>query len=286
MNVSKLQYEVTEGNLVGKGSFGDVYYGQFGDQLCLVERLEYLNTISIEDAKRCYNEIEITTLRKHANIQQLLGISLTEGLLVSMPYDTSLFNFLYVGSTAVSVPLTLTLKLNLIKDIVCAIQYLHENDVVHGDIRPSNILLVSSPLDGHITAQVTGFGLTRSLRDLNHKDLPLFFFLMYLSPELLENYPRESPSFTTASDIYALGVSLNEIMTERIPWIGQSSQDLIGLVTNGKRPPLFSYSARTETEKLIGELIGNAKKGCLSGNVSDRPSARLLLNQIKDIKGK
>jgi eukaryotic-like serine/threonine-protein kinase len=89
----------------------------------------------------------------------------------------------------------------------------HRHQVIHGDLKPNNILLARST-DGGTRAVITDFGLARALsaQDSAVGSLEPGGTLHYMAPELLKGQ-RPSP----ASDIYALGVILHELAAGRKP---------------------------------------------------------------------
>src|SRR5947209_1011168 len=104
---------------------------------------------------------------------------------------------------------SLTDLLHFFEPIAAAIDYAHEQGVIHGDLKPSNILL-----DTHHTARhplgepmLTDFGLTNLLRtssSLLHRGERALPFA--LSPEQAQGHPA-----TERSDVYALGAILYEL---------------------------------------------------------------------------
>ncbi|MFL5700241.1 MAG: serine/threonine-protein kinase, partial [Ktedonobacteraceae bacterium] len=109
---------------------------------------------------------------------------------------------------------------DLFASIAAAIDYAHQQGVLHGDLKPTNILL-----DQHNTARhpmgeamLTDFGLRRLLETstgaLGRREGDLPF---YLSPEQAQGQPA-----TERSDIYSLGVMLYEICTGTRPFQGDS----------------------------------------------------------------
>ncbi len=119
----------------------------------------------------------------------------------------------------------------LLHKVASALAYTHGEGVLHRDLKPSNILL-----DGR-EPRVADFGLAAQLEVGG--DLTAATGVLgtphYVAPEALR---RGSAALTVASDLYALGVILFELLTGRTPFVGASPAELAALVEHHEPPPL------------------------------------------------
>src|SRR6202020_498166 len=108
-----------------------------------------------------------------------------------------------------------------------ALAYAHGQAVLHRDIKPSNLLL-----DVHGTLWITDFGLakTQDSEDLTHSG-EIIGTLRYMSPERFEG------KGDARSDIYALGVTLYEMLTLTPPFTGGDRVKLMAQITGDTPPP-------------------------------------------------
>ncbi len=117
----------------------------------------------------------------------------------------------------------------LLHKIAGALAYTHGEGVLHRDLKPSNILL-----DGD-EPRLADFGLAAQLEaggDLTSATSVLGT-PHYLAPEALRG---GSAALTVASDIYALGVILFELLTGRTPFAGTSPAELAAIIERSEPP--------------------------------------------------
>ncbi|HKF38145.1 MAG TPA: serine/threonine-protein kinase, partial [Ktedonobacteraceae bacterium] len=136
---------------------------------------------------------------------------------------STLAQYIRETSSAGNIPPPSTI-VQLFASISAGIDYAHQHNISHRDIKPTNILL-----DKHNTARnimgepmITDLGLvesmTTSTREINAK----FLNPLYISPEQAQGLPG-----TTRSDIYSLGVILYEVCTGMHPYKGNTPPDIL-----------------------------------------------------------
>ncbi|MGX8793357.1 Stk1 family PASTA domain-containing Ser/Thr kinase [Oceanobacillus sp. M60] len=110
-------------------------------------------------------------------------------------------------------PIEVPLALDIMKQIASAIALAHENDIIHRDIKPQNILI-----DRFGQAKVTDFGIAMALSATALTQTnSILGSVHYLSPE-----QARGGMATKKSDIYSLGIVLFELLTGKLPFSGQS----------------------------------------------------------------
>lgn len=103
--------------------------------------------------------------------------------------------------------------LDIAAQVAQGLAYAHEHDIVHRDVKPSNIMVVR---DGHV--KITDFGIARMASSAVRTQTGMVLGSpKYMSPEQVMGKPIDR-----RSDIFSLGVMLYEMLTEQAPFVGEN----------------------------------------------------------------
>lgn len=188
------------GELIGSGVAGDIYKGLL---------LESGRTIAIKRIGRISaenSEIGILEKVRHRNIIQYYGSETTpEHHLLFLEYlpEQSL-SHLMDSYGPLGEP---TLKLYL-RQLLSALEYLHSRDIVHRDIKASNVLVST---DGQV--RLSDFGCAGQLPSA---DVELRGSVLWTAPEVIKH-----GAYSTLSDVWSLGCLVIEVLTGLGPWGGR-----------------------------------------------------------------
>ncbi len=125
-------------------------------------------------------------------------------------------------------------------DLVDALQHLHEHGVIHGDLKPSNILV-----DTEGQARLLDLGVASRTHDERH---PFRGTLGYAAPELLRNEPP-----TVATDMYGLGATLYTCLAGRTPFVAPDPAALTYLPLVSLPPPPSTF--RPDVPLSLNQLL-------------------------------
>ncbi|XP_023769308.1 LEAF RUST 10 DISEASE-RESISTANCE LOCUS RECEPTOR-LIKE PROTEIN KINASE-like 1.3 [Lactuca sativa] len=192
---------------LGDGGFGAVYYGKLIDGREVAVKRLYEN--NFKRVEQFMNEVEILTKLNHENLVKLYGCSSKHSKELLLVYEYiqngTVADHLHGKlSTTTSTPISWPLRLNIAIETAEALAYLHKSDVIHRDVKTTNILL-----DKTFKVKVADFGLSRLFpNDATHVSTAPQGTPGYVDPEYYQCY-----QLTDKSDVYSFGVVLTELLS-------------------------------------------------------------------------
>ncbi len=123
----------------------------------------------------------------------------------------------------------------LFEQLCKGVAYAHNNNIIHLDLKPGNIMLVKKN-EAEEMVKILDFGLAKILTPDT-----LYLTSLILTPEYSAPEQLEQRKVGVRSDIYSLGVILYQMFTGNVPFDGDSVIDIINKVVNDP-PPLPSKS--------------------------------------------
>ncbi|KAA6393359.1 MAG: putative NEK protein kinase [Streblomastix strix] len=162
-----------------------------------------------------------------------------------------------------------------IEQIASAIYLLHSVGIIHGDIKPSNVLIK----DGKI--KLADFGLARKLKVEKDQIEIHGGTILYLAPELLLHKTQEMKQSFKA-DIWAIGALLYELLELNHPYVNE--KDLYKRIDRWRMLSLI-YPKEPKVLPMSYPLnIRNLIKKMLIKNPAKRIAAKEILEEIKKVK--
>ncbi|KAL8509788.1 hypothetical protein ACS0TY_016851 [Phlomoides rotata] len=270
-----------QSRILGHGAFGTVYKAFFVETgtFSAVKRSKH----SHEGKTEFLSELSIIACLRHKNLVQLQGWCVEKGeLLLVYEYmpNGSLDNVLYQDTRT----LKWEYRYNIAVGLASALTYLHqecEQQVIHRDIKTSNIMLDSS-----YNARLGDFGLARLM---DHDKSPVSTLtagtMGYLAPEYLQ-YGKA----TEKTDVFSYGVVILELACGRRPiereGDGQKMVNLVdwvwklhfeGNLTAAADEGMNGEFEETEMKKLL--LVGLS---CANPDGAERPSMRRVMQILNN----
>lgn len=206
------RYEIQE--IIGVGGMSVVYkaYDNVDDRIVAVKILKDEFLTNDEFVRRFKNESKAIALLSHPNIVKVYDVSFGEKLqYIVMEYVDGITLKEYIQKQK---SITWNDALFFTTQILRALQHAHDKGIVHRDIKPQNIILLSN---GNI--KVADFGIARFSRSETRTLTDTAIgSVHYISPE------QAKGEFTDErADIYSVGVVLYEMLAGKVPFEADSA---------------------------------------------------------------
>jgi hypothetical protein len=181
---------------------------------------------------------------------------------------------------------TLEQKIEILEEICLGIQYLHnETNIIHKDIKPSNVLV--NQINGRYHTKICDFGISKRM-DLNktttfQKTNEVKFTLMYVPPEYYNN-----KEVSRSGDIYSLGSLMHTVLFGIHPYDGMDKKEIMDNIENvfyvnfnsKRKKPTIQEEWTTDIPKELVEVV----KSCLNIDKTKRCEIDYIIKCIDEIK--
>ncbi|KAH8582577.1 Tyrosine kinase-like [Cryptosporidium sp. chipmunk genotype I] len=262
-----------------RGSFGVVFKGKirsgvWSNKEVAVKRWKFDNEsrISEEHFKSLEREVYAYRLLRHPNICSYIGVCLEPGfyaIITEYLANGNLFELLYENKVVVSA----SDRLKISRQLCDAVNFIHNNNMIHRDIKTANIIL-----DHSNNVKLCDFGQTRTMNVGTKTSSPGVILdenggsPRYMAPECF----YIGRSIDEKSDIWAVACCLLEIFGGPIPFFEYSSnEEVINAIVIEKKkpkiPPWFHPS------------ISNLLSKCFERKPFNRPSSYEVLMTLNGI---
>lgn len=284
---------------LGAGGFGSVYKATYHGVLVAVKQVNRCTKNRLASRRSFWAELNVARLR-HENIVGVVAAS-TRTPVGSNSLGTIIMEFgghvtlhqVIYGATsspeeeedeeeeaveshggAGGGELNLSTCLRYALDIVNGLLFLHSQSIVHLDLKPANILISERDV-----CRIGDFGCSERLEGPPGAQAPSHHLggtYTHRAPELLKG---ETP--TPKADIYSFAITLWQMTTREVPYLGERQHVLYAVVAYHLRPPL---SAAVFSASGPGERLGRTIRGCWRARAARRPSAQLLLADLTSLR--
>ncbi len=252
-------YQILE--LIGRGGMGVVYkaWQPALDRFVALKMVRAIDASNEELLARFRSEARVVAALEHPHIVKLYEYGEQNGL----PYFV--MELVEGGSLADrlnGIPWQPRDAARLLVKLARAMQFAHEHRVVHRDLKPANVLIASATEPFEV--KITDFGLARLYAEevSSHTKSNAFFGTpSYMAPEQARgDFKRVGP----ASDIYALGAILYELLTGRPPFRGDTPMETLQLLLFSEPVSIHRLAPR------ISRDLATICDKCMRGEIERR----------------
>ena len=256
---------------LGRGGHGVVYRGlDKRDDMSYACKAVDRRLLAQESEMFAFEqEIRAHEHLKHPNIVQIHQILYHEKVIVLVMEFCENRDLIRLMMTMKELPMSLIRQ--VFSQMLCALNYLHERGISHGDIKPENILF-----DSHFNVKLADFGCVNMDRDR-----PFLYQrgTFYYSPP--EAFSGKLVTDGRPGDVWALGVVLFAMVTGKMPWKQGSPEEVIAQIQAGDLHVPLDFPAAEEAlvrrcctvsierRATVAEMI-NERSSCNDGPATSR----------------
>ncbi|OMJ72145.1 hypothetical protein SteCoe_29483 [Stentor coeruleus] len=241
---------------IGSGAFGKVFLAEDRKSLSL-RAVKVIQKIRVQDFQTFVNEIEILKKLDHPNIVNIIESYENERIcyiVLEHCRGGELFDRLIKLNHFTEIQAAL-----IMKQLLSAMIYIHNNNICHRDLKPENCLYITEDENSELKIIDFGFSVQAKEEDLFHD---LTGTLYYIAPEMI------SGSYTKVVDCWSLGVILYVLLSGTPPFNGKDNNEILMNVYNG------SYTFRPKTFKSVSDYAKDLISRLLTKDPNHRITAQ------------
>ncbi len=254
-------------SLIGRGSHGLVFRGE---ALQDGQKVAVKVPLFLDEQRYARFEREARMLAKvdHPNLSRFVDFGFDEGrpLIVTEYFGGRRLDEVMVEAGGC---VRWERAVEIMTPVLEALAALHDADVVHRDVKPSNILVKHD--GGRLDVRLIDLGICREheLDDRTNitEDSQVLGTLSYMAPEQLMNYTVDA-----RSDIYAAGCVLFELLCDRLPFLGGGIQQAMAKCASDG-PDSLLFRGDLEVTPSVPEPLGALVLSMLRRRSADRPAS-------------
>ncbi|XP_041014469.1 serine/threonine-protein kinase STY46-like isoform X1 [Juglans microcarpa x Juglans regia] len=218
------------GNKIASGSYGNLYKGTYCSQEVAIKVLKQEHVDS--DMQREFAQ-EVFIMRKvrHKNVVQFIGACTKPPslcIVTEFMSGGSVYDYLHKQKGVFKLPSLVKVAIDVSKGM----NYLHENNIIHRDLKAANLLM-----DENDVVKVGDFGVARVKAQSGVMTAETGTY-RWMAPEVIEHKPYDHKA-----DVFSFGVVLWELLTGKLPYEYLTPlQAAVGVVQKGLRPTIPKHA--------------------------------------------
>jgi serine/threonine protein kinase len=162
--------------------------------------------------------------------------------------------------------LTIGFCMKILLEIAEGMEYLHDNDILHNDLRSKNVFLYDNSIP---RAMIANYGIKTKFNTESHR-ISQEELMRYNAPEVFSN-----GRYSKQSDVYAYGILMWEVFTRCIPFEGMGLEEIVSYINDNGRPDIKLLDP--ETPPIITYILIK----CWEEGVDRRAGFSDIVQQLK-----
>ncbi|KAH1113298.1 hypothetical protein J1N35_006676 [Gossypium stocksii] len=247
---------------IASGSYGDLYRGTYYSQEVAIKVLKP-ERVTGELLREFSQEVFIMRKIRHKNVVQFIGACTRAPnpcIVTEFMARGSLYDYLHQQRGVFKLPSLLKVALDVSKGM----NYLHQNNIIHRDLKTANLLM-----DENQVVKVADFGVARVQAQSGVMTAETGTY-RWMAPEVIEHKPYDHKA-----DVFSFGIALWELLTGEIPYsLLTPLQAAVGVVQKSLRPTIPK-----NTHPRLGELL----ERCWQQDPTQRPNFSEIIEILQQI---
>lgn len=248
---------------VASGSCGDLYRGRYLGQDVAIKVLNP-ERLSKDLEQEFSQEIMILRKVKHENVVRFIGACTKPPhlcIVTEFLSGGSLYDYLHSQEGTLRLPTLVKYAIDVSKGM----EYLHENKIIHRDLKAANLLM-----DMNYVVKVADFGVARFLTQSGLMTAETGTY-RWMAPEVINH-----ELYDQKADVFSFAIVLWELLTAKLPYDSMTPLQAALGVRQGLRPPIPE-----NTPPSVATILRN----CWEKDPSKRPSFSEITIKLEEILG-
>ncbi|KAF5753084.1 serine/threonine-protein kinase EDR1-like [Tripterygium wilfordii] len=247
---------------VATGSYGELYKGTYCSQEVAIKVLKP-ERVHAEMLGEFSQEVYIMRKIRHKNVVQFMGACTRPPnlcIVTEFMAKGSIYDFLHKQKGSFKLPTLLKVAIDVSKGM----NYLHQNNIIHRDLKTANLLM-----DENDVVKVADFGVARVQAQSGVMTAETGTY-RWMAPEVIEHKPYDHKA-----DVFSFGIALWELLTGELPHAFLTPlQAAVGVVQKGLRPTIPK-----QTHPKLAHLL----EKCWQQDPTQRPNFSEIIEMLQQI---
>ena len=191
---------------IGEGGFGVVFEGFYNTLAIAIKEIRESSS-EIELLK----ELNVLKSLKNPKIPMFYGFCNPDKVIIERIFGITLQKM-----NESHKEINELIKIKILLDFIDVLLFVHSNNIIHRDLKPSNIM-VSSDFE----ARLLDFGISKLADRTKTTQNARSGTTIYFSPEFVQTRDDDSIAISKKTDIWAVGLIINELFSGEVPWVNQ-----------------------------------------------------------------